>query len=141
MIPMPPIQCVRLRQKIMDLGSTSISVKMDAPVVVKPETDSKNASVKEGIDAEKMYGKLPKTEKSNQESETTNPASFFVIFREFSLSCENKKGIAATANASNELKRNGFMGSAYKTATPEVKTNATDKINKLLAIILKFEIN
>ena len=50
---MPPIQCVRLRQNNKDLGKISISTKIEEPVVVKPETDSKNASTKEGIAPEK----------------------------------------------------------------------------------------
>lgn len=44
-IPMPPIQCVKLRQNKMDLGSEWIYVRMVEPVVVKPETLSKNASI------------------------------------------------------------------------------------------------
>ena len=42
--PMPPIQCVKLRQNKMPLLSDSTSVTMEAPVVVKPLTVSKRAS-------------------------------------------------------------------------------------------------
>ena len=35
--PMPPSQWVKARQNKMPLGSASMSVKMVAPVVVKPE--------------------------------------------------------------------------------------------------------
>jgi hypothetical protein len=49
MIPIPPNQCVRLRQKSIEYGKTSISLRMEEPVVVKPDVDSKNASVKVGI--------------------------------------------------------------------------------------------
>ena len=42
--PMPPIQCDRLRQSSSPLLMDSTSVSIVAPVVVKPETISKNAS-------------------------------------------------------------------------------------------------
>ena len=42
--PIPPIQCVRLLQKDIPIGRTSISVNIVEPVVVKPDTVSKNAS-------------------------------------------------------------------------------------------------
>ena len=41
--PMPPIQWVKLRQKRTPWGSSSGLASTDAPVVVKPETISKNA--------------------------------------------------------------------------------------------------
>lgn len=47
--PMPPIQCVKLRQKSRQRDSASISVRIVAPVVVKPETVSKKQSIKDGI--------------------------------------------------------------------------------------------
>jgi hypothetical protein len=40
-IPMPPNHCIRLLQNKTLFGITSISVNILAPVVVKPETDSK----------------------------------------------------------------------------------------------------
>ena len=43
-MPMPPIQWVKLRQKIIPRLSASTSVRMVAPVVVKPLTVSKKAS-------------------------------------------------------------------------------------------------
>ena len=47
--PMPPIQCVKLRQKSKDFGRASTSERIEAPVVVKPDTVSKRASMKFGI--------------------------------------------------------------------------------------------
>ena len=47
--PMPPTQCVKLRQNNRPWPSASTSVRIDAPVVVKPETVSKNASINDGI--------------------------------------------------------------------------------------------
>ena len=43
--PIPPIQCVKLRQNKEQCASTSTSDKILAPVVVKPEIVSKRASV------------------------------------------------------------------------------------------------
>ena len=43
MIPIPPIQCVVLRQNKTPLGTTSISAKTDEPVVVYPDIVSKKA--------------------------------------------------------------------------------------------------
>ena len=48
-MPMPPIQWVKERQKSMLLGRASISERMEAPVVEKPEQVSKKASTKFGI--------------------------------------------------------------------------------------------
>ena len=45
-MPMPPSQCVKLRQYSMPRPSTSTSERMDAPVVVKPLTVSNRASTK-----------------------------------------------------------------------------------------------
>ena len=45
MIPMPPSHWVKLRQKRMPQPEPSISVMTEAPVVVKPEADSKSASI------------------------------------------------------------------------------------------------
>ena len=46
MIPIPPIQCVRVRQTSRLIGRLSISFRIEAPVVVKPETDSNRAFIK-----------------------------------------------------------------------------------------------
>ena len=43
-MPMPPIHCVSARQSRMPRGRSSGEEKMDAPVVVRPETVSKRAS-------------------------------------------------------------------------------------------------
>ena len=45
-MPMPPSQCVSARQSRMPRGFSSMLERMDAPVVVKPDMASKNASVK-----------------------------------------------------------------------------------------------
>ncbi len=46
MIPIPPSQCVVLRQKSKLLGRASMSERMLAPVVVKPDMDSKTVLIR-----------------------------------------------------------------------------------------------
>ena len=62
MMPRPPSQWVRLRQKRVAWGTISTLVMTDAPVVVKPDMVSKKASVKRGSVPPRMYGRLPKRE-------------------------------------------------------------------------------
>ena len=50
--PMPPTQWVKLRQNRMPRFSDSTSVRMVAPVVVKPETVSKKQSTKLSMEPE-----------------------------------------------------------------------------------------
>jgi len=73
MMPMPPIQWVRLRQNRMPRGRDSMSERMLAPVVVKPDMVSKKASVKEGM-AEMRKGRQPNSEREIQAKVTmANP--------------------------------------------------------------------
>jgi hypothetical protein len=75
MKPMPPSHWVSARQKSRLGGIASTSVKIEAPVVVKPETVSKKASVKDGIAPENKKGSEPKKEKSSQPKVTmANPS-------------------------------------------------------------------
>ena len=63
-IPMPPAQFVKLRQNSILWLSSSIcrsTPRIEAPVVVKPETDSKSASVKRGICPLMKNGRQPIT--------------------------------------------------------------------------------
>lgn len=48
-IPIPPIQCVKERQKTIPFGNASTSERIEEPVVEKPEQDSKNASAGLGM--------------------------------------------------------------------------------------------
>ena len=50
--PIPPTQCVKLRQNRMPRCRDSTSVKIVAPVVVKPETVSKIQSTNLGMSPE-----------------------------------------------------------------------------------------
>ena len=73
--PMPPTQWVRQRQKFMHLGSPSISLKIVEPVVVKPDTTSKNASSNRGMQPESRKGSAPNTDHRIQASATIrNPS-------------------------------------------------------------------
>lgn len=69
-MPIPPIQWVRLLQKRIDLGRLSISVKIEEPVVVKPETDSNHASVKDAKSPDRINGNEPIALMRNHEDAT-----------------------------------------------------------------------
>ena len=58
-IPIPPSQCIWHLHTWIVIGQESTSCKIVEPVVVKPETDSKTASLKEGITPEKKRGNAP----------------------------------------------------------------------------------
>ena len=47
MMPRPPYQCSAWRQRLMAGGRVSNPLRTVAPVVVSPDIDSKNASVKD----------------------------------------------------------------------------------------------
>ena len=73
--PMPPIQCVKLRQNSEACERLSTSVRIEAPVVVKPEADSNSASIKTGISRVNQSGSAPKRLSTIHESATiTNPS-------------------------------------------------------------------
>ena len=57
--PMPPIQWVKLRQKMMHRGTISTSVMTLEPVVVNPDTVSNMASTGLGRTPLKMKGRDP----------------------------------------------------------------------------------
>jgi len=73
-IPIPPSQCIWVLQTFIDTGSVSIEERIVAPVVVKPETLSKKASVKDGIVPEIIKGTAPKRlAKVHAHATTANP--------------------------------------------------------------------
>ena len=65
-IPIPPSHCVRLLQNRIPCGNDSILVRIVAPVVVKPDMDSKNASPKFFIEPLIINGRVPKRLKMRQ---------------------------------------------------------------------------
>ena len=77
MMPMPPSQWLNWRQKTIERSSASMSVSTVAPVAVKPETDSKKASI--GFAScdrpPSRYGSIPNTGTSSQISPTTRKPS------------------------------------------------------------------
>jgi hypothetical protein len=81
-IPIPPIQCVRLLQKRIENGSTSTFCRIDEPVVENPDVDSKNASIKEGIVLLIRYGKDPSKEKITHDNVTDRNPSRLLNFSE-----------------------------------------------------------
>ena len=60
MMPMPPIQCIRLRQKRMEWGRPSMWSRAVAPVVVKPDIDSKKATATRSVTPPVRKGIMPK---------------------------------------------------------------------------------
>ena len=79
-IPSPPIQCVKLRQNRIDYGRDSTSGKIDAPVVVNPDTVSKNASTNEEIDPLSRKGNVPIQERTSHERDTDKKPSLVSTF-------------------------------------------------------------
>lgn len=58
--PIPPTQCVKLRQNRLHRANASTSVKILDPVVVNPETVSNIASTTDGISPLITNGMAPK---------------------------------------------------------------------------------
>ena len=73
--PMPPIQCVKLRQNSPERDRLSTSLRMEAPVVVKPETVSKKASTKRGISPPITKGSAPSSDIASHDSPTQTKPS------------------------------------------------------------------
>ena len=74
--PSPPIQLVKSLKSRRLLGSFSISVNMEAPVVVKPETASKYASIGLRIYSLIIYVKDASKGNKNQIETAIKTASF-----------------------------------------------------------------
>ena len=71
---MPPIHCVSARQSCRPRGSDEGEEKIDAPVVVRPETVSKMASTNPQLPLRK-YGSAPNTLSTIQHSATQTKPS------------------------------------------------------------------
>lgn len=84
-MPIPPSQWVELRQNKMLLGKLSISRKMEAPVVVNPETDSKIQSIKVPNPPLMKKGMAPKNDMVIQMNATLTKPSLAekMVFRTF----------------------------------------------------------
>ena len=73
MIPMPPSHWVNCRQRSSEWSTLSTLVRIDAPVVEKPDIDSKNASTGPSScgSPESRYGMAPKIAAMSHVSATT----------------------------------------------------------------------
>ena len=78
-IPIPPSHWSIARQRIIPLEELSISFIIVEPVVVRPETDSKKASVTEKFCDEVINGNDAKTDKENQLKTTSIKALLISI--------------------------------------------------------------
>ena len=65
--PRPPIKCVEARQNSRLRGRASMSSRMVAPVVVKPETLSNQAFITVNGPPHMAYGKAPNTKDSSHD--------------------------------------------------------------------------
>jgi hypothetical protein len=81
-MPSPPIQCVKLRQNRIEYGKDSTSGRIEDPVVVKPDDDSKNASTNEGIDPLRIYGNVPIKVRTSHDRDTDRKPSLMCTFSE-----------------------------------------------------------
>jgi hypothetical protein len=79
-MPIPPIQCVKLLQNRIENGSISTFFKIDDPVVEKPEVDSKNASINDGMEPLIRYGNAPNNENITHDSVTARNPSLLLNF-------------------------------------------------------------
>mgnify|MGYP001244560327 CR=1 FL=1 len=77
---MPPIQCVMLRQKSIDLERDSTLLRIDAPVVVKPDVVSKRIFTNPFISPLKRYGSVPVSMRITQLAMTLRYPSLIVTF-------------------------------------------------------------
>lgn len=64
----------------MDLGSTSMSLRIEAPVVLNPEHDSKTASAMPGMAPEITKGAAPTMEHTSHVKDTTKNPSLDLNF-------------------------------------------------------------
>ncbi len=77
--PIPPIKWVKLRQKSEAWLKSSTLGRIEAPVVVKPLTVSKTASVYDGISPLSTKGSAPISESETHESAViTKPSGAYI---------------------------------------------------------------
>ena len=79
-MPMPPIHAEAMRQNCNPLGKLSMSLRMDAPVVVKPETLSKKALMTVNSPPNIKKGMAPKTQAAIQQPVTMQQPSSMLMF-------------------------------------------------------------
>ena len=69
-MPMPPTQAVEMRQSCRPRGRASMSFKMEAPVVVKPDTLSNRAFTSVNSCPYKRKGSMPNRQAKIQATTT-----------------------------------------------------------------------
>ena len=140
--PMPPIQCVKLRQKSIPWLIASTSVTTEAPVVVKPLTVSKSASIYDGISREMKNGSAPMSESTIHARATViKPSRTNIsVVRGFDITVSSTPMIAAEAAAAK--KANSWSHSRYMAQTSIGSTSRTASSSVIfptvLPIILRF---
>ena len=82
--PIPPIQCVKLLQNRPELLMASTSVRILAPVVVKPDIVSNSASIYDGMSPVSTNGTAPAALRTIQLSATLTKPSLV-----YSLGCSS----------------------------------------------------
>ena len=111
--PIPPIKCVKLRQKRLECAKASTSVSILAPVVVNPLAVSKNASTIDGISPFKTKGSEPKKDKRIQDKDTiTNPSLAYKLFT-FGIFFVNIYPMIPVSRATTKKLAGYFTGSVY----------------------------
>ena len=75
MIPSPPYQCSAARHMLMAGGSVSSPLNTVAPVVVRPDIDSKKASVKDNPGSTSRSGMAAAADINSQPSVTSRKPS------------------------------------------------------------------
>ena len=118
--PMPPSQWVKARQNRMPLGRASMSVRMVEPVVVKPEQDSKIASIGVANQPEKRKGRAPTSPVNIQISATAAKPSRVKNCCRAGRADRPRPTAATMAMAS----RKGVGSSRYSRATARGRTRA-----------------
>ena len=95
--PIPPTQCVKERQKRSPWLIRSTSVRIEAPVVVKPLTVSKKASTKEGISRLKKKGRAPTSDISSHASDTMAKPSLAKMVRSRGVNRTQRRSPSSSA--------------------------------------------
>ena len=130
-MPSPPIQWLKLRQNNTERGRDSTSFSIEAPVVVKPEVDSKNASINDGIDPLIRKGSDPRVVRIIQEMETARKASLLLIFSPADF-LENMNRIMEMITEIKDDHRKGSADSLYTIATGRQTRNEIDSIKMMV---------
>ena len=127
--PMPPTQWVKLRQKRPLRVRDSTSVRMLAPVVVKPDTVSKKASTKWGMSPEMQKGSAPKADMAIHAMATTARPSLANKAMLLGFLALIRAPHTASARAGS---KKGKIDSPYKTATSSGKSSSTASVSRIL---------